>query len=48
MIMNWLRTSNIAAGILAVMRIYLGWLWLSTGLGKVTTEGGWSACWLLK
>ena len=34
MIMNWLRTSNIAAGILTVVRVYLGWLWLSAGWGK--------------
>ena len=41
MIMNWLRTSNVSAGILAVVRIYLGWLWLSAGWGKVT--GGFDA-----
>ena len=37
MIMNWLRTSNVSAGILTVVRIYLGWLWLSAGWGKVTS-----------
>ena len=43
MIMNWLRNSNIAAGILLVVRVYLGWLWLAAGWGKVTTEGGFDA-----
>lgn len=48
MIIKWIRTSNVAAGILLVMRVYLGWLWLSAGFGKVTTEGGWSAAGFLQ
>ncbi|TMW71573.1 DoxX family protein [Alteribacter natronophilus] len=38
MIMNFLRKNRIAAGILAVIRIYIGWLWLSAGWGKVTGD----------
>ncbi|PYZ97348.1 Crp/Fnr family transcriptional regulator [Alteribacter lacisalsi] len=38
MFMNFLRESRIAAGILTVLRIYIGWLWLSAGWGKVTGE----------
>ena len=32
-----MRISNIAAGILLVVRVYLGWLWLSARWGKVTS-----------
>lgn len=38
MIMNWLRNNTVAAGILTVVRLYLGWMWLSAGWGKVTGE----------
>lgn len=43
MIAKWLRESNVAAMLLVVLRVYVGWSWLSAGWGKVTTEGGWSA-----
>lgn len=32
---NLLRENNIVAGILTVIRIYLGWHWLTAGWGKV-------------
>ncbi|OUN00069.1 MAG: Crp/Fnr family transcriptional regulator [Paenibacillaceae bacterium ZCTH02-B3] len=32
---QWLRESRIASVILAVLRIYLGWLWLDAGWHKV-------------
>ncbi|MCT8137694.1 DoxX family protein [Anaerobacillus sp. CMMVII] len=38
MVMNFLRNNKIAAGLLAVLRVYLGWSWLSAGWGKVTGE----------
>ncbi|RXI96529.1 DoxX family protein [Anaerobacillus alkaliphilus] len=38
MVMNFLRNNKIAAGILAFLRLYLGWSWLSAGWGKVTGE----------
>jgi thiosulfate dehydrogenase (quinone) large subunit len=38
MIMNFLRENKIAAGLLAVLRVYLGWSWLSAGWGKVTGD----------
>ncbi|ADU31281.1 DoxX family protein [Evansella cellulosilytica] len=41
MFMNFLRNNKIAAGILTVLRIYLGWSWLTAGWGKVT--GGFDA-----
>lgn len=41
MFMNLLRNNNIVAGVLAVIRVYLGYKWLTAGWGKVT--GGFSA-----
>ena len=41
MISNFLRTSSVAAGILAVLRIYLGYKWMTAGQGKIT--GGFDA-----
>ena len=34
-----LRENNIVAGILTVIRLYLGWHWLSAGWGKITGGG---------
>ncbi len=34
-----LRENNIVAGILTVIRVYLGWHWLSAGWGKITGGG---------
>jgi len=41
MINRFLRENIIVAGILALIRIYLGWTWLTSGWGKVT--GGFDA-----
>lgn len=43
MIMNFLRNNQIAAGLLAVLRVYIGWSWLSAGWGKVTGDEPFSA-----
>lgn len=43
MIVKFLRTNVIAAAILAILRIYLGWKWLSSGWGKITGEEPFSA-----
>ncbi|RHW36856.1 DoxX family protein [Lysinibacillus yapensis] len=37
MLNNWWRNSNIAAGILAILRIYLGYVFLTAGWGKITS-----------
>ncbi|WP_048600413.1 DoxX family protein [Rubeoparvulum massiliense] len=34
--MNWLRTNKISAGILLVLRVWLGWHWMTAGWGKLT------------
>ncbi|MCT2534887.1 DoxX family protein [Aquibacillus koreensis] len=36
-----LRKNNVVAGVLAIIRIYLGYMWFTAGLGKVT--GGFDA-----
>ncbi|MGD8188620.1 DoxX family membrane protein [Brevibacillus ginsengisoli] len=36
MIMNWLRQSKFAAGLLLIIRLYLGWEWITGGWGKLT------------
>ncbi|MBU9722621.1 MULTISPECIES: DoxX family membrane protein [Bacillaceae] len=41
MFMEFLRNNKIAAGILTILRVYLGWSWMTAGWGKVT--GGFSA-----
>lgn len=38
MFMNFLRNNVYAAGILTVLRLYVGWKWLSAGWGKVTGD----------
>ena len=43
---KWLRENVIASGILAVLRIYLGYSWLTAGLHKLT--GGFDAAGYLK
>lgn len=35
MFMDFLRTNKVAAGLLTVLRVYLGWKWLTAGWGKV-------------
>ena len=39
MISNFLRENNIAAGILTVIRLYLGYAWMTAGWGKLTGGG---------
>ncbi|RHW42049.1 DoxX family protein [Neobacillus notoginsengisoli] len=46
MIVNFLRNNKIAAGILTVLRLYLGYSWLTAGYHKLT--GGFDASGFLK
>ncbi|WP_368506057.1 DoxX family protein [Alkalihalophilus sp. As8PL] len=41
MFMNFLRENRYAAGALTVIRLYIGWMWLTVGFGKIT--GGFNA-----
>lgn len=43
MIMNWLRESKYAAGFLTIVRLYLGWAWITGGWGKLTGEKAFDA-----
>lgn len=36
MVINWLRENKYAAGLLTILRLYLGWEWLTGGWGKLT------------
>lgn len=47
MLINFLRSNKIAAGVLAVLRLYLGYSWLTAGWGKLT-GGGFDATGFLK
>ncbi|PYZ93476.1 Crp/Fnr family transcriptional regulator [Salipaludibacillus keqinensis] len=38
MFMDFLRNNKIAAGLLTVLRVYIGWQWLTAGWGKVVGE----------
>ncbi|MBU9722624.1 MULTISPECIES: DoxX family membrane protein [Bacillaceae] len=38
MFMDFLRNNKIAAGILTILRVYLGWQWMTAGWGKVTGD----------
>ncbi|WP_071460888.1 DoxX family protein [Bacillus massilinigeriensis] len=46
MVANFLRESKVAAGILLVIRLFLGYSWLTAGYGKLT--GGFDASGYLK
>ncbi|MCH6268459.1 MULTISPECIES: DoxX family protein [Neobacillus] len=46
MFANWLRENKIAAGILTVLRLYLGYSWFTAGFHKLT--GGFDAAGFLK
>lgn len=46
MFMNFLRENKIAAGILTVLRLYLGYSWFTAGFHKIT--GGFDASGFLK
>ncbi|HAQ06671.1 MAG TPA: Crp/Fnr family transcriptional regulator, partial [Bacillus bacterium] len=39
MVAKWLRENNIAAGLLTVIRVWLGYNWMTAGWGKLTGEG---------
>ncbi|THF78089.1 DoxX family membrane protein [Cohnella fermenti] len=41
--MNWLRTNKIAAGLMVLIRFYLGWKWLDAGWHKLTSADGFHA-----
>jgi len=43
---SFLRENKIAAGLLAVLRVYLGYAWMTAGWGKIT--GGFDASGFLK
>ncbi|SCW51298.1 thiosulfate dehydrogenase [quinone] large subunit [Paenibacillus tianmuensis] len=46
MIMKWLRENVYAAGLLLILRVYVGWTWLTAGFHKLT--GGFDAAGFLK
>jgi thiosulfate dehydrogenase (quinone) large subunit len=46
MLMKWLRENTIAAGLLALVRVWFGWQWMTAGWGKIT--GGFDASGFLK
>lgn len=37
MIMNFIRNNKVFAGVLAFIRVYIGYQWITAGLGKVTS-----------
>src|SRR3954451_6829473 len=38
MVVKWLRESTVAAGILTVIRLYIGYSWLTAGFKKLTGD----------
>lgn len=43
MVMNWLRGSKYAAILLTLVRLYLGWEWMTAGWHKITGEKAFDA-----
>ncbi|MGJ9458300.1 DoxX family protein [Oceanobacillus sp. CF4.6] len=39
MFMDFIRNNKVVAGILTVLRVYIGYTWLMGGIGKVTSGG---------
>lgn len=39
MVMNFLRNNKVVAGFLTLLRIYIGYRWLTAGIGKLTSGG---------
>lgn len=39
MIMDFIRNNKVAAGVLVILRLYIGYTWLTGGLGKVMSGG---------
>ncbi|WP_047982092.1 DoxX family protein [Ornithinibacillus contaminans] len=37
--MDFIRTNKVAAGVLAIIRIYIGYAWVTAGIGKLTGGG---------
>jgi thiosulfate dehydrogenase (quinone) large subunit len=37
MVMDFIRNNKIVAAILAVLRVYIGYAWLTAGIGKITS-----------
>lgn len=48
MIMNWMRNNVVAAFLLAVVRIYVGYTFMMAGWGKLTSGGNFDATGFLK
>jgi thiosulfate dehydrogenase [quinone] large subunit len=46
MFVNWLRGNKVAAGLLTVLRLYVGYAWITAGFHKLT--GGFDAAGFLK
>jgi thiosulfate dehydrogenase [quinone] large subunit len=46
--MNWLRSSKTAAGLLTVLRLYVGWKFLTAGWGKLTGDKPFNASGFIK
>jgi thiosulfate dehydrogenase (quinone) large subunit len=46
MLFNWLRQNKVAAGLLTVLRLYVGYSWITAGFHKLT--GGFDAAGFLK
>jgi thiosulfate dehydrogenase (quinone) large subunit len=46
MFMKWMRENVVAAGLLALIRVWFGWQWMTAGWGKIT--GGFDASGFLK
>lgn len=46
--MNWLRNSKTAAGLLTVLRLYVGWKFISAGWGKLSGDNPFDASGYIK
>ena len=46
--MKWIRENNYAAMLLTVIRLYVGWEWLTAGWHKITAEKAFDAAGYLK
>lgn len=46
MVVKWLRNHNVAAGMLTILRLYVGYMWLIAGFHKL--QGGFDASGFLK